>query len=164
MLITNCISTVAFHFCERGYSRFWPFLTTYFNAILFWPFVICSEQLRWDHMAGKLAFRSPAIAQISLVSQINGTSWPPENEGHTFLWNIWNPSPNNTALHPSNTSVLRNNARRTSNLAYSVLVLWTSCYVPYCSIQTWRLVCQRDQISCYEWEWHLPQHFYKLLL
>jgi len=87
-----------------------------------------------------------------------------EDEGITFLCNTENCSPNNTASPPIKTSVLGNNAMRTPNFAYSVLVLQTSCYVPYCSIQTWRLRYQRGQISCCEWEWHLPQHFCKLLL
>ena len=101
----------------------------------------------------------PTIAQFPVASQTNGTSWPLKMEA-----NFENCSPNDTASHPIKLSVLQNNAMRTWHLAHSVLVLQTSCYVPYCSIQTWRLRYQWGQTSCCEWEWRLLQHFCKLLL
>jgi len=127
---------------------------------LFWPFVTGSDESEWDYMTGVL---DSAVAQITGDCQTKGPSCP-------WIWRHYIPLKHRELLTQQHsitsikTSVLRNNAMRTSNPAYFVAVLQTSCYVPYCSIQTWRLRYQRGQISCYEWEWHLPQHFCKLLL
>ena len=153
---TNCILESA-NLDVQNFNPFWFPI----SIPLFWPFVTGSDKSRWDHITGEL---NSAIAQITADSQTNGTFLPLKMKAlHSYetLRTAYPTTQHHDPLRPQSSETM---LWEPQILHYSVLVLQTSCYVPYCSIQTWRLRYQRGQISCYEWEWHLPQHFCKLLL